>query len=104
MIFSATEKFTRNERIAGQIQKYLASELNEFSKMIGAGLLTVTFVKLSNDRKSAKVYLSLYDNPKKIDFIVQQINDNSYRLQESLSSALRLNKTPILKFFKQEAY
>ena len=104
MIFSATEKYNRNERIAGQIQKYLAWELNEFSKMIGAGLLTVTFVKLSNDRKSAKVYLSLYGNPKKIDSIVQQINDNSYRLQESLSSALRLKKTPILKFFKQEAY
>ena len=104
MIFSATEKYNRNERIAGQIQKYLAWELNEFSKMIGAGLLTVTFVKLSNDRKSAKVYLSLYGNPKKIDSIVQQINDNSHRLQESLSSALRLKKTPILKFFKQEAY
>ena len=104
MIFSATEKYNRNERIAGQIQKYLAWELNEFSKMIDAGLLTVTFVKLSNDRKSAKVYLSLYGNPEKIDSIVQQINDNSYRLQESLSSALRLKKTPILKFFKQEAY
>ena len=103
-MFDAVESFSRTERIATQIKKCLAVELTEFFKTFNDGMLTITDVVLSNDRKRAKVYLSFYGNVKDSLMIIDAINDRAYRFQSLLNSSLKLKRTPVLKFFKTESH
>lgn len=103
-IFDEVDSFSRTERIATQIKKCLAKELAEFFKSFGGGMLTITDVVLSSDRKQAKVYLSFYGVKKDSDTITNAINDNAYRFQSLLGSSLKLKRTPVLKFFKKGSF
>lgn len=100
-IFDEVESFSRTERIATQIKKCLARELTEFFKSFGGGMLTITDVILSSDRKQAKVYLSFYGVEKDPEIIINAINDNAYRFQSLLSASLKLKRTPVLEFLNK---
>ena len=50
----------RTERVAGEIQKALATPLRSVSEEIGAGFITVTEIRLSADLQLARVYLSVF--------------------------------------------
>lgn len=101
-MFDAVERFSRTERIATQIKKCLAVELTEFIRTFDEGMLTITNVVLSSDRKQAKVYLSFYGTKKDSQLVIDAINDNAYRYQSLLSSSLKLKRTPVLSFFKTQ--
>ena len=101
-MFDAVEPFSRTERIAIQIKKCLATELSEFFRTFDEGMLTITDVILSSDRKQAKVYLSFYGAKKDSQVTIDLINDSAYRFQSILSSSLKLKKTPVLRFFIKE--
>ena len=103
-IFDEVESFSRTERIATQIKKCLARELTDFFRSFGGGMITITDVVLSSDRKHAKVYLSFYGTKRDSDTIINAINDNAYRFQSLLSSSLKLKRTPVLEFFKKASF
>ena len=102
-MFDAVEQFSRTERIAIQIKKCLAVELAEFFRTFDEGMLTITDLVLSSDRKQAKVFLSFYGAKKDPQLIIDLINNNAYRFQSLLSSSLKLKRIPVLKFFKKDS-
>ena len=102
-MYDELEKLNRTDRIAAQIQKCLANELNVYSKSMGRGILTIAAVKLSGDRKNAKVYISYYGDKQKANVILESANNDSYRFQSILSCSLKLKRTPVLKFFLMES-
>ena len=64
-----------------------------------AGLLTVTKVKITDDLKLAKVYLSFLENKKPVDDILDILSEKHNLIRYNLGQNLTLKYTPQLKFY-----
>ena len=64
-----------------------------------AGLLTVTQVKVTDDLKLAKVYLSFLENKKPVDDILAILGEKSNLIRYHLGQKLTLKYTPQLRFY-----
>lgn len=90
----------RTERVAGEIQKALAQPLQRIAEEIGAGLITVTEVRVSPDLQIAHVYLSAFGGKGTPGEVLQHIEDNEMgRLRHHLGRAVKLRYTPTLRFY-----
>ncbi len=90
----------RTERVAGEIQKALATPLRSVSEEIGAGFITVTEIRLSADLQLARVYLSVFGGKRTPAEVLDHIEEHEAgRLRHAVSKAVRLRFVPQLKFY-----
>ena len=90
----------RTERVAGEIQKALASPLRTIASEIAAGFISVTEVCLSADLQIARVYLSVFGGKCTPAEALTQIEQHYMgRVRHHLATSLRLRYTPQLQFF-----
>ncbi|MEY3385647.1 MAG: Ribosome-binding factor [Bacteroidota bacterium] len=91
----------RTERVAGEIQKALASPLRSIAEELSAGFISVTEVRLSADLQIARVFLSVFGGKGITPAEVLEQIDKHYvgRLRHSLATSLRLRYTPQLQLF-----
>ena len=90
----------RTERVAGEIQTALAQPLQRIAEEIGAGLITVTEVRVSPDLQIAHVYLSVFGGKGTPGEVLQHIEDNEMgRLRHHLGRSVKLRYTPSLRFY-----
>lgn len=91
----------RTERVAGEIQKALASPLRSIAEELSAGFISVTEVRLSADLQIARVYLSVFGGKGITPAEVLDQIDKHYmgRVRHHLATSLRLRYTPQLQFF-----
>ena len=64
-----------------------------------AGLLTVTNVKVSDDLKIAKVYLSFLENKKPIEEVLEIIKSKHNFIRHHVGVNIELKYIPQLRFF-----
>lgn len=89
----------RSERVAGEIQKSLAAIfLRDFSHLY-QGLLTVTIVRLSQDLRHCRIYLSIIAQEGSRDQMLESIRRETPHIRAALAHALRLRYVPELEFF-----
>lgn len=90
----------RTERVAGELQKALAAPLQRIGEEIGAGLVTVTEVRVSPDLQIAHVYLSVYGGKLTPADVLHHIEaDEMGRLRHHVGRAVHLRYTPQLRFY-----
>ena len=68
-----------------------------------AGLLTVTNVKVSDDLKIAKVYLSFLENKKPIDEVLESIKSKHNLIRYHVGLNIELKYMPQLRFFYDDS-
>lgn len=90
----------RTERVAGELQKALATPLQRIAEELGAGLVTVTEVRVSPDLQIAHVYLSVYGGKCTPGDVLQHIEaEEMGRLRHHVGRTVKLRYTPTLRFY-----
>ena len=67
-----------------------------------AGLLTVTNVKVTNDLKIAKIYISFLENKKPVDEVLSIIKSKNNLIRHCVGMNLTLKYTPQLRYFHDD--
>ena len=68
-----------------------------------AGMLTVTKVKIADDLKLAKVYLSFLENKKSIDDILAILHSKHNLIRHHVGVELTLKYIPQLRFYYDDS-
>ena len=68
-----------------------------------AGLLTVTKVKVSDDLKIAKIYLSFLENKKTVEELLEIIKSKHDLIRHHVSLNITLKYTPRLRFYHDDS-
>ena len=64
-----------------------------------AGLLTVTNVKVTNDLKIAKIYISFLENKKTVDELIRVLKNKTKLIRYYVGLELNLKYIPELRFY-----
>ena len=88
----------RTEKVASVIKKTLARPLSELAQEIGAGLVSITDVRLSPDLRVATIQLSIYGGNIAPAPALVELQNRSGRLKQSLAGGARLRFIPELRF------
>jgi len=98
----ARRDFSRNARVAQEVQRLLTTYLQRELDDEKLRLTSLTHVKVSPDLSHAKVYwrclLSEFDR----EDIQERFNENAKRLRHFLSKDMHIRKVPELKFHYDE--
>jgi len=90
----------RTERVAGELQKALATPLQRIAEELGAGLVTVTEVRVSPDLQIAHIYLSVYGGKCTPGDVLHHIESEEMgRLRHHVGRTVKLRYTPTLRFY-----
>ena len=92
-------KERRKERIEKLILETLGELIQQNIPQLLSKFVTVSRVILSNDGRSAKIYITSFEDP---DYCVEILNHNAGYLRKLLAEKLNLRYTPSLKFLKDE--
>lgn len=90
----------RNQRVAEQMKKEIAQILRGELKdpRLGAGLVTVTGVELSNDLHYAKVYVSIYGDENQKSQAMEALSRAASFVRHEIGQRLSLRYTPEITF------
>ncbi|GAB5466761.1 MAG: 30S ribosome-binding factor RbfA [Candidatus Kapaibacteriales bacterium] len=88
----------RTERVGSVIIKALPKKINELASEYGAGLVTLTDVKVTKDLSIAYVYFTAIGGKISPLEFIEKLERKEIDLRLSLNSHLRLRKLPQLKF------
>tara|TARA_B100000029_G_scaffold206589_1_gene204328 strand:+ start:5647 stop:6006 length:360 start_codon:yes stop_codon:yes gene_type:complete len=91
--------FSRSERFGIEIQKILGEIFYKEINTSSIGFITITEVKMTNDLKIAKIYISSINSLKSEDSIVNFFNKRSKYIRGFLGKYLTSKSVPELRFF-----
>jgi ribosome-binding factor A len=97
-------EFSRNARVASQLQKQLALVLQRGVKDPRLGFITVNEIEVSKDLAVAKVYVSVMNadtETKKAN--IKILNDAANYLRLELGHMMKMRSIPQLRFFYDDA-
>lgn len=89
----------RTEKVSSVIKRILAKPLSDIAHEVGAGLVTVTAVRLSKDLHIAKVYISSYGGKISTASLITFLESRSGELRSIVGANVRLRYTPELRFY-----
>lgn len=92
-------KERRKERIEKLIMETLGELIQQNLPQLLNKFVAVSRVILSNDGRSAKIYITSFEDP---DHCVEILNQRAGYLRKLLAEKLNLRYTPSLKFLKDE--
>jgi ribosome-binding factor A len=89
----------RSDKVSEEIKHQINGVLSRDLEGLGLGLVTVTQVVVSNDIKSAKVYISFIGNKLVPAECINRINLKKKQIRMHLASRLYLKNIPELFFY-----
>ena len=95
--------FKRSHRVAQVIQQELAGVLTEGLQDPRVGFVTITEVRLSDDLRSARVYVSVYGTDDERASSIEGLQDAAGYLKRELGRRIRLRYTPELSFVPDDS-
>ena len=90
--------FQRDERIVALLQEELSTLIRSVKDPGVAGLVTLTGVELSGDRKTASVYFSVFGNQQQRDSTAKALARAAEYIRYQLKGRLSLKIIPRLEF------
>ena len=93
----------RTERVAGEIQKALASLFQRDFSFVHNGLLTVTAVRMSPDLRHCKAYISIITTSVSREDVLRNIDRDTPRIRTAMAKMLRLRFVPELRFYLDDS-
>jgi ribosome-binding factor A len=93
----------RSQRVAELLQHELASLISTELKDPRIGFVTVTEVRLSNDLRSARVYVSIYGSEEQRAESLDGLSKASGYLRHLIGPKLQMRYTPELAFFRDDS-
>lgn len=89
----------RTEKVGSVIKKALAAPLSAIASELNAGFITVTQVRMSQDLRYAKIYLSVFGGKQRPAEALIKIDERSKRLRRELGASVHLRYVPELRFY-----
>ncbi len=89
----------RAEKVAEEIKHQISDVLTKDLSELHLGLVTVTNVLMSNDLKTAKIYLSFLGNKEPVKTCLDKINFRKKQIRMHLSSKVYIKSIPELFFY-----
>lgn len=95
------QEYSRPQRVADQIQRELATIIQQDVKDPRVGMTTVSAVEVSRDLSHAKVFVSFLtqDADKDVDLSVKILNQASSFIRNKLGKRMQLRAVPSLRFY-----
>jgi len=90
----------RKERVSNVIKQGIANILER--DFTFSGLITVTDVKVSDDLKNAKIYVSVFLTEGKKDDVIKKINSEKKQIKFALGKKIYLKYMPEIHFYLDE--
>ena len=92
------KEFSRKQRVASQIQKELATLIQQDLKDPRLGMVTVSDVEIAADLRNAKVYVTVFANTCPVAEVLQILNNAAGFLRHALAQRIELRVSPVLLF------
>ncbi len=89
----------RTEKVASVLKKALIQPLSAIAGEVGAGLVSVTQVRVSPDLRNAKVYLSFFGGTLSSEQALKVVQERAKNIRHDVTHEVRLKFSPELKFF-----
>ena len=97
------KEFSRTRRVGAQIQRDLASYMQQELRDPRLGLITLTAVEVSHDLTHAKVYVSLIGNQWLVPEVIRRLQDHAGAMRHWLAQRLTTRICPMLRFVYDES-
>ena len=94
----------RADRVGGLIQRELSSLLVTKIKDPRLDMVTITQVKITDDLRSAHIFVSVVEGKERIESVLAGLQSASGFFRSELSRRLELRYTPALKFIYDESF
>ncbi len=89
----------RAEKIGSVIKRALVDPVRALANEYGAGLVTITSVKVTNDLHIAKVYITIYGGGIGPGEFLDILDEHKKSMRAGLGHSVRLRYTPELRFY-----
>ena len=99
---SPNRPYARSERVGDEMRNILANIFISKIHIAEAGLLTVTNVKVTDDLKIAKIYISFLENKKIVDELMKVLIEKKKIIRYYVSLELQLKYIPELRFYHDD--
>lgn len=97
-------RLRRADRVGGLIQRELSNLLLTKIKDPRLNMVTITWVKITDDLRSARVFVSVVEGKERMESVLAGFNSAAGFLKSELSRRLGLRYTPTLKFIFDESF
>jgi len=94
----------RTERVAAVIKQETALIIESQLHFSLSGMVTVTSVKLSDDLKNAKIYVSVFHQEGTKEDVVKKMNFEKKQIRFALSKKLYLKFMPEIFFYLDDSF
>ena len=98
-----SEEYSRSQRVADQIQKYLAALIQNDLKDPRVGMVTITAVVVSKEYDVAKIYFSTFNLDGDSGETLTGLTQAAGYLRSALAKQLKIRTTPKLRFILDES-
>lgn len=95
--------FSRTQRVADQIQRELATLIQNEMMDPRVGMITVTGVEVTRDYAYAKIFFTLLNEPQNIQLAEEGLKRASGFLRSQLAHRIKLRVAPQLQFIYDES-
>ncbi len=92
------KQYPRQQRVAGEIQRALATLIRPWLTAAQVARLTISAVEVSRDYRHANVLLSYLGEAEELPPLLRSLNQVAPRLRHDLGQTLRLRSLPELHF------
>lgn len=92
------KQYPRQQRVAGEIQRALASLVRPWLTEAQVPRVTISAVEVSRDYRRANILLSYLGEAEEVPPILRALNQVAPRLRHELGQVLRLRSLPELHF------
>jgi ribosome-binding factor A len=89
----------RTEKVASVLKKALVQPLTAIAGEIGAGLVSITQVRVSPDLRNAKVYVSFFGGTTSAEQALRAVQERAKAIRHEVTGSVQLRFSPEMKFF-----
>ena len=94
-----TRPYSRTERFGHELQKLMGDLISRELNTSSVGFVTITDVKMTNDLKIAKIYVSTIKSGKSAESVVEFFSTHTKYLRGLLGNQLTSKSVPELRFY-----
>tara|TARA_Y100000588_G_C13855264_1_gene753745 strand:- start:109 stop:459 length:351 start_codon:yes stop_codon:yes gene_type:complete len=96
-------QFKRSDRVSHQIKEIISEIFTTKASIDGAGLITVTNVKTTDNLRFSRIYISFVGNNIEPHIIIDQMNYNIREYRYQLGKSIKVKYVPQIKFYYDDS-